>query len=57
MLLFVFWEFFAVCVVIDILRIHLIEKPFFKFWDKHWDKFFDWFNKKEKKLFNKLNIE
>ena len=48
---------FAVCVVIDILRIHLIEKPFFKFWDKHWDKFFDWFNKKEKKLFNKLNIE
>lgn len=28
---------FTVCVIIDIIRIRLIEKPFFVLWDKHWD--------------------
>lgn len=27
---------FCICTVIDQLRIHFIEKPFFKFWDKHY---------------------
>jgi hypothetical protein len=29
---------FAVCSVIELLRINFIEKPFFKFWDKHYEK-------------------
>lgn len=26
----------AICTAIDQLRIHLIERPFFHFWDKKW---------------------
>lgn len=48
---------FAVCVVIDMIRINYIEKPFFKFWDKHWDSFLAWFQKKEEKIFKNLNVE
>lgn len=48
---------FAVCVIIDIIRINLIEKPFFKFWDKHWDGFLAKFKRIEDKIFKKLNIE
>ena len=48
---------FAVCVVIDILRIKFVEKPFFKFWDKHWDSFNAKFQNKEDKIFKKLNVE
>ena len=48
---------FAVCVVIDILRIKLVEKTFFKFWDKHWDSFNAKFQNKEDKIFKKLNVE
>ena len=28
---------FAICVIIDLIRIHIVEKPFFKWWDKHWE--------------------
>jgi len=48
---------FAVCVVIDIIRINLIEKPFFKWWDKHWDGFLEKFKRLEEKIFKKLNVE
>ena len=48
---------FVVCVVIDILRIKFVEKPFFKFWDKHWDSFNAKFQKSEEKIFKKLNVE
>ena len=48
---------FAVCVVIDIIRINLIEKPFFKWWDKHWDSFLEKFKRLEEKIFKKLNVE
>jgi surface polysaccharide O-acyltransferase-like enzyme len=36
---------FIVCVVIDYLRILLIEKPFLKWWDKLWNKFANWATK------------
>ena len=47
---------FIVCILIDIIRINLIEKPFFQWWDKHWDNWNMWFQEKEKKIFEKLNI-
>lgn len=28
---------FVVCSLLDLVRIHFIETPFFKLWDKHWD--------------------
>jgi len=30
---------FIICSLLDMLRIHLLEKPFFRLWDKHWDSF------------------
>ena len=45
---------FSICIVIDIIRINLLEKPFFKFWDKHWDGFEKWFKKNEDKVFKML---
>ena len=48
---------FAVCVVIDIIRIKFIEKPFFIFWDKHWDCFAARFKNWEDSIFKKLNVE
>lgn len=38
---------FVICVIIDQIRINLIEKPFFKWWDKHWNVWYKRFNKKE----------
>ena len=48
---------YAICTVIDTIRTNLVEKPFFKWWDKHWDNFTVWFLTKENNLFKKLNIE
>lgn len=48
---------FIVCVIIDIIRINLLEKPFFKWWDKHFDNFANAYKKKEDKFFQKLHIE
>ena len=36
---------YTVCTVIDIMRINLLEKPFFKWWDKHWDGFYASYDK------------
>ena len=47
---------FAVCTVIDILRIKLLEKPLFKWWDKHWEGFSKKYAEKEDALFRKLHI-
>ena len=48
---------FTVCVIIDIVRIKFLEKPFFAFWDKHWDgvaiKYKNW----EDKVFKKLSVK
>lgn len=47
---------YIVCTLIDQLRIHLIEVPFFKFWDKHWEKLSLRYQKTEDKILKKLNI-
>ena len=48
---------FIICVVIDIVRIELIERQFFKLWDKHWDSFTQWFTKKENAFFKIIKVE
>ncbi|MDD3415823.1 MAG: acyltransferase [Lachnospiraceae bacterium] len=48
---------FVVCTVIDYLRIHLIETPFFKLWDKKWDKILLKFNKADEKIWKKLGVD
>ena len=48
---------FTVCCIIDLLRIHLLEKPFFKLWDKHFPKIGDRFAALEETLCKKWNIQ
>lgn len=48
---------YVVCTIIDHLRIVLIEKPFFKFWDRRLEGFFSKFSKFEKKVCEKLKID
>ena len=48
---------FAVCSVIDLCRIYLIETPFFKLWDKKYNKFSDWYKKKEEKVLYFLQVK
>ena len=48
---------FVICSVIDIIRIKLIETPFFKFYDKKHDKLQVWFDKKVTLLCDKLNVK
>ena len=47
---------YVACTAIDHLRIVLLEKPFFKFWDKHLEGFFAKFSRVEEKIFEKLKI-
>lgn len=47
---------FAVCICIDILRINFLEKPFFRFWDRHWDAFSEKLREKGDRLLKKLNV-
>ncbi|HHU84520.1 MAG TPA: acyltransferase [Clostridiales bacterium] len=47
---------FIICAVIDLLRIHLIEKPFFKVWDKRWNLVLEKYEKIESKICKKFNI-
>ncbi len=48
---------YMICTVIDYLRICFIEKPFFKFWDRHWDKLKDKYQKYETKVCETLKIQ
>lgn len=48
---------FIICAAIDQIRIRFIEKPFFKFWDKHWNGFLSKFKSLEAKVFSKLGIQ
>lgn len=48
---------FVVCTVIDYFRILLIEKPFFKLWDRHWEKIVVFYKKIENKLCDRFNIQ
>lgn len=47
---------FVVCAVIDLLRIKLLEEPFFRLWDKRCGKAAEWFSEKGRKICSKLNI-
>lgn len=48
---------FIVCVLIDIIRINLIEKPFFRWWDKHEEGLIEKYKTLESRIFKKFNIE
>ena len=48
---------FAVCTVIDMLRIRYIETPFFSLWDAKWGKVVKWYQKKEYKIMRKMDIQ
>lgn len=48
---------YVVCTLIDILRIKLIEKPFFILWDKMWESISSWYHRTEDKLCAKFNID
>ena len=48
---------FAVCTVIDILRINLLEKPFFRFWDNKMNGFIEKIKGFGDRIFRKMNIE
>lgn len=47
---------YVVCMLIDQLRIRLIEKPFFMLWDRHWDSILSRYKKIERDLFQKINV-
>ncbi len=48
---------YMICTVIDYLRIRFIEKPFFKFWDRHWDKLKEKYQRLETKVCDALKIQ
>ena len=48
---------FILCNMIDHVRIIAIEKPFFRWWDKHWAKFYSGFQNREAALLNHLGIQ
>lgn len=48
---------FVICSLIDLLRIYLLEKNFFKLWDKCWNKLSSGYKKIENYLFLKLKIK
>ena len=48
---------FVFCIVIDIIRINLIEKPFFRWWDKHEGGLVAKYKKIESMIFKRFNIE
>lgn len=48
---------FAVCCVIDLLRMRFLEKPFFAWWDKRWPKVQETYKRVEKNVLEKLKIE
>lgn len=47
---------FTVCSLLDTVRIHLLEKPFFKLWDKCWPKVAEKFTALESRVCKKLGI-
>jgi len=48
---------FIVCSIIDLLRIYLIEKPFFKLWDKKWEGIVAKWHKMEIYILRKIGVE
>lgn len=47
---------FAVCSVIDLIRIKLVERPFLDWWDKHEERLSNSYKCFERKVFEKMNI-
>ncbi|WP_275532598.1 acyltransferase family protein [Lachnoclostridium sp. An118] len=47
---------FAVCSVIDLVRIKLVERPFLAWWDKHEERLSNSYKRFERKVFEKMNI-
>lgn len=47
---------FAVCAVLDLIRIKWVEEPFFRLWDKHYPRFLEWYKAKEHSVCDKLHI-
>lgn len=47
---------FVICTLIDMMRIYLIERPFFKFGDKHFENISEKYKSLENKLCDKLKI-
>ena len=47
---------FIICTLIDMARIRLIERLFFKLWDRHFEKISEKYNTLENKLCEKLKI-
>ena len=45
---------FSTCVIIDYLRIHMIELPFFRFWDKNWISFLLKLQRVDEKLWDRF---
>lgn len=48
---------FAACVGIDQLRMRMVEKPFFKYWDKYWDSVCERYKAFENRIALKLGIQ
>ena len=48
---------FIICTIIDQLRIHFLERPFFKLWDKHWKGILTKYKELESKFFSRLGIQ
>ena len=48
---------FILCNLIDHIRIVIIEKPFFRWWDKHWMRFYAGFQNRETALLHRLGIQ
>ena len=47
---------FIICFFIDLIRIKLVEKPFFRWFDYRWEKISKALKRKEESLFSKFNI-
>lgn len=47
---------FFVCVVIDLLRIRFVERPFFRWWDKNWEKIEGRYKRWERKVCERWGI-
>lgn len=48
---------FVICFLLDQLRIRFVERPFFKWWDKHFARWADCFCALENRVCEKLRIE